>query len=183
MALLTTMSAMCWNDDRRAFRSRFRWLSRTSAQVDMRKATVGCKKDTISSTRSRSEVRCISTLQWTFAQEDVKGYAEIMVIVASADGSLVKEELAIIEALMGRCMMHPEMRVDVRNLLENPPSLELGCLEIEPCGAEDCSYEMQFSLQRLMGNTIQIGKFGIIKTLAKAAGVEEKELSSLCSNG
>ena len=60
-----------------------------------------------------------------FAQEEVKGYAEIMVIVASVDGMLVKEELAIIEALMGRCMMHPEMRVDVRNLLENPPVLEL----------------------------------------------------------
>jgi len=26
-----------------------------------------------------------------FAQEDVKGYAEIMVIIASADGALVKE--------------------------------------------------------------------------------------------
>ena len=33
-----------------------------------------------------------------FAQEDVTGYAELMVIVASADGALVKEELAIIEA-------------------------------------------------------------------------------------
>jgi hypothetical protein len=53
-----------------------------------------------------------------FAQEDVTGYAELMVIVASADGALVKEELAIIEALMGRCMMHPEMRVNIRNMLE-----------------------------------------------------------------
>ena len=41
-----------------------------------------------------------------FAQEDVKGYAEIMVIVASADGALVKEELAIIEALMAVSYTH-----------------------------------------------------------------------------
>ena len=67
-----------------------------------------------------------------FAQEEVKGYAEIMVIVASVDGMLVKEELAIIEALMGRCMMHPEMRVDVRNLLENPPVLDLVLSKLKP---------------------------------------------------
>ena len=85
-----------------------------------------------------------------FAQEDVKGYAEIMVIVASADGALVKEELAIIEALMGRCMMHPEMRVDVRNLLEKPPSLELVISQLQP-------FKMQkIQLQRLMEKIKQL---------------------------
>ena len=47
-----------------------------------------------------------------FTPDEAKGYAQLMIIVASADGALVKEELAIIEALMGRAMMHPEMRVD-----------------------------------------------------------------------
>ena len=39
-----------------------------------------------------------------FTPDEAQGYAQIMIIVASADGALVKEELAMIEALMGRSM-------------------------------------------------------------------------------
>ena len=67
-----------------------------------------------------------------FTPEESQGYAQIMIIVASADGALVKEELAIIEGLMGRSMMHPEMRVDVRNMLENPPQLQLVMERLSP---------------------------------------------------
>ena len=60
-----------------------------------------------------------------FTPDEAKGYAQIMIIVASADGALVKEELAMIEGLMGRSMMHPEMRVDIRTMLEKPPKLQM----------------------------------------------------------
>ena len=60
-----------------------------------------------------------------FTPDEAKGYAQIMIVVASADGALVKEELAMIEGLMGRSMMHPEMRVDLRNMLEKPPKLQM----------------------------------------------------------
>ncbi len=112
-----------------------------------------------------------------FAQEDVKGYAEIMVIVASADGALVKEELAIIEALMGRCMMHPEMRVDVRNLLEKPPSLELVISKLNPVVLKIALRDA--ILVAAVDGEYDESELKIIKTLAKAAGVRKKELSAL----
>ena len=67
-----------------------------------------------------------------FTPDEAQGYAQIMIIVASADGALVKEELAMIEALMGRSMMHPEMRVDLRNMLEKPPQLSLVMDRLSP---------------------------------------------------
>ena len=39
-------------------------------------------------------------------QERVR-YAEILVFIAAADGALVREEIAMIEAMMGRAMIHP----------------------------------------------------------------------------
>ena len=112
-----------------------------------------------------------------FAQEDVTGYAELMVIVASADGALVKEELAIIEALMGRCMMHPEMRVNIRNMLENPPALDLVVSRLNPV-------VLKIALRDAMLVAAVDGEYDgsetkIIKALAKAAGVRKKELSAL----
>ena len=112
-----------------------------------------------------------------FAQEDVTGYAELMVIVASADGALVKEELAIIEALMGRCMMHPEMRVNIRNMLENPPALDLVVSRLNPVVLKVALRDAM--LVAAVDGEYDDSEIKIIKALAKAAGVRKKELSAL----
>lgn len=112
-----------------------------------------------------------------FAQEEVKGYAEIMVIVASVDGTLVKEELAIIEALMGRCMMHPEMRVDVRNLLEKPPALDLVLSKLKPVVLKIALRDA--ILVAAVDGEYDDSEIEVIKSIAKAAGVRKKELSAL----
>ena len=52
--------------------------------------------------------------------EERLAHAQLMVTVASVDGELVKEELVMIESIMGKSMLHPEMRVDVRNTLNHP---------------------------------------------------------------
>ena len=56
--------------------------------------------------------------------EERLSHAQLMVAVASVDGELVLEELVMIEAIMGKSMLHPEMRVDVRNTLSHPIELE-----------------------------------------------------------
>ena len=112
-----------------------------------------------------------------FAQEDVKGYAEIMVIIASADGALVKEELAIIEALMGRSMMHPEMRVDIRNMLEKPPNLELVISKLNPIVLKVALRDA--ILVAAVDGEYDSSELKVIKALAKAAGVRKSELSEL----
>ena len=112
-----------------------------------------------------------------FAQEDVKGYAEIMVIVASADGALVKEELAIIEALMGRSMMHPEMRVDIRNMLESPPALDLVLAKLNPVVLKVALRDA--ILVAAVDGEYDSSELKVSKALAKAAGVRKNELSEL----
>ena len=41
--------------------------------------------------------------------EERLAHAQLMVTVASVDGELVKEELVMIESIMGKSMLHPEM--------------------------------------------------------------------------
>jgi len=123
-------------------------------------------------------VKCVYLdLAVDFAQEDVKGYAEIMVIIASADGALVKEELAIIEALMGRSMMHPEMRVDIRNMLEKPPNLELVISKLNPIVLKVALRDA--ILVAAVDGEYDSSELKVIKALAKAAGVRKSELSEL----
>lgn len=51
-------------------------------------------------------------------------YAEILVYIAASDGELVREEIGIIESMMGRAMIHPEARVNLRHGFEAPIPLE-----------------------------------------------------------
>ena len=64
-------------------------------------------------------------------QERVR-YAEILVYIAAADGELVREEIAMIEAMMGRAMLHPESRITVRAGFEQPIPLEQSLADLEP---------------------------------------------------
>lgn len=112
-----------------------------------------------------------------FTQDDAIGYAELMIIVASADGTLVKEELAIIEALMGRCMMHPEMRVNIRNMLEAPPALDLVVEKLSPVVLKIALRDA--ILVAAVDGEYDASELKTIKALAKAAGVRKKELSDL----
>ncbi len=55
---------------------------------------------------------------------ELQRYAEILVYIAAADGELVREEIAAIESMMGRAMIHPETRVSLRHGFETPVPLE-----------------------------------------------------------
>ena len=68
-------------------------------------------------------------------QERVR-YAEILVFIASADGELVREEIAMIESMMGRAMIHPESRITVRGGFEQPIPLEQSLADLDPVFAQ-----------------------------------------------
>ena len=112
-----------------------------------------------------------------FTPDEAQGYAQIMVIVASADGALVKEELAIIEALMGRCMMHPEMRVDLRNMLEDPPKLNLVMERLSPIVLKIALRDA--ILVAAVDGEYDSEEIKILKQIAKSAGVKKADLSAL----
>ena len=112
-----------------------------------------------------------------FTPDEAQGYAQIMIIVASADGALVKEELAIIEALMGRCMMHPEMRVDLRNMLEDPPKLNLVMERLSPIVLKIALRDA--ILVAAVDGEYDSEEIKILKQIAKSAGVKKADLSAL----
>ena len=50
-------------------------------------------------------------------------YADLLVLIAAADGELVREEIQVLEGLMGRAMVHPEARASIRKGLHDPHRL------------------------------------------------------------
>ena len=50
-------------------------------------------------------------------------YADLLVLIAAADGELVREEIQVLEGLMGRAMVHPEARTSNRKGLHDPHRL------------------------------------------------------------
>ena len=53
-----------------------------------------------------------------------EAYVGVLICVAAADGDLVREESAAIEAAMGRAMIRPNRREAMRPWLADPPEFE-----------------------------------------------------------
>ena len=51
-------------------------------------------------------------------------YIELLTIVANSDGALVREEMAALEAFMGRALLKPEVRAETRKKLRQTSDLE-----------------------------------------------------------
>tara|TARA_B100000282_G_C31317724_1_gene302977 strand:- start:45 stop:482 length:438 start_codon:yes stop_codon:yes gene_type:complete len=104
-------------------------------------------------------------------------HAQLMVTVASIDGELVQEELIIIESIMGKSMLHPEMRVDVRNSLNHP-------LEVEKCMDILSSAGQKLALRDAVLVSACDGEYDkkeirIIKKIARIAEVDTDTLSQI----
>ena len=64
--------------------------------------------------------------------EERLAHAQLMVTVASVDGELVKEELVMIESIMGKSMLHPEMRERTQHASSRLPSPSMGRTQTVP---------------------------------------------------
>ena len=109
--------------------------------------------------------------------EERKAHAELMVIIASIDGELVQEELAIIESLMGISMLHPEMRVDIRNMLSHPSNFEEVVGSLSKQGLKIALRDG--ALVAAVDGNYDKKELRILKSLAKLADVDNKTLSCL----
>ncbi len=109
--------------------------------------------------------------------EERKAHAELMVIIASVDGELVQEELAIIESLMGISMLHPEMRVDIRNMLSHPPNFEEVVSSLSKQALKIALRDG--ALVAAVDGNYDKKELKILKSLAKIADVDNQVLSEL----
>ena len=109
--------------------------------------------------------------------EERLAHAQLMVTVASIDGELVQEELIMIEAIMGKSMLHPEMRVDVRNTLTHP-------IEIEKCMEILSEVGQQLALRDAVLVSACDGDYDkkeirAIKKIAKIAGIKTEKIAQI----
>ena len=109
--------------------------------------------------------------------DERKAHADLMVIIAAIDGELVQEELIIIEALMGSSMLHPEMRVDIRNMLNHPPSFDKTVTSLSKTGLKLALRDG--AIVAAIDGNYDKKELKILNSLAKLAGVNKKILSQL----
>ena len=104
-------------------------------------------------------------------------YADLLVLIAAADGELVREEIQVLEGFMGRAMVHPEARTSIRkglydtnrlsNLLKNAEleTLRFALRDGALLAAADGEYDRR--------------ELRILNKIASTAGVHEAELKAL----
>ena len=104
-------------------------------------------------------------------------YADFLVLIAAADGELVREEIQLLEAFMGRAMVHPETRTSIRqglfdtnrlsNLLKNAEIKTLRYVLRDGIllAAADGDYDKR--------------ELRILKKVASVAEVQEDELKAM----
>tara|TARA_B100001079_G_scaffold51974_1_gene42769 strand:- start:85 stop:492 length:408 start_codon:yes stop_codon:yes gene_type:complete len=109
--------------------------------------------------------------------EERLAHAQLMVAVASVDGELVQEELVMIESLMGKSMLHPEMRVDVRNTLNHPLEIEK-CMEILSNSGQKMALRDAVLVSACDGEYDK-KEIRIIKKIAEIAEVDTETLSQI----
>ncbi len=104
-------------------------------------------------------------------------YAEVLVHLAASDGDLVREEIAVIEALMGRAMIHPESRVTVRAGFEQPIPLEQSLADLDPGFVRFILRDA--ALVAAVDGAYDRKELKALRTIAKAAEMSTEQLSEV----
>ena len=106
-----------------------------------------------------------------------EAYVGVLIHVAASDGDLVREESAAIEAAMGRAMIRPSQREQLRPQLVQQS--ELGHL-LEQLSEDACKVVLRDAMIiAAVDGDYHESELEVIKEIAKAGGVGKKELKSL----
>jgi hypothetical protein len=116
--------------------------------------------------------------------QELLRYAEVLVYIAAADGELVREEIGVIEALMGRAMIHPESRVKVRSGFEQPVPLDQSLADLDAGLVRFILRDA--ALVAAVDGAYDRNEMRALKAIAKAGGIATEELADILdwvSNG
>jgi tellurite resistance protein len=124
-------------------------------------------------------------------EDERRKHATVLMIIAAADGELVREEISAIESCMGLMLIHPNVREDIRQCLTSPPELDDVISEMETAtirlalrdGAIVAAADGDYDEKEL----------NILRMLAKSCGIDDERLKRLldwvndlwhlCANG
>ncbi len=113
----------------------------------------------------------------SLSEEQRRKIACTLVMVAAADGALVREEISAIESLMGAMMLHPESREEVRQLLTQPPDLD-SILD----GMEKSAIRIALRDSALLASVdgdYDKSELEALKKISDAGGLSKKNLSEI----
>ena len=113
----------------------------------------------------------------SLSEEQRRKIACTLVMVAAADGALVREEISAIESLMGAMMLHPESREEVRQLLTQPPNLD-SILD----GMEKSAIRIALRDSALLASVdgdYDKSELEALKKISDAGGLSKKNLSEI----
>tara|TARA_B100001142_G_scaffold287326_1_gene302819 strand:- start:40 stop:510 length:471 start_codon:yes stop_codon:yes gene_type:complete len=113
----------------------------------------------------------------SLSEEQRRKIACVLVMVAAADGALVREEISAIEAAMGSMMLHPESREEVRQLLTQPPDLD-SVLDGMEVSAIRLALRDSALLASVDGDYDE-SELWALRRICDAGGLSEKELSEI----
>ncbi len=106
-----------------------------------------------------------------------EAYVGVLIHVAAADGDLVREESAAIEAAMGRAMIRPKQREMLRPQLTEQNELDK---LLEQLSKDACRVVLRDSMIiAAVDGDYHEAELKAIHEIAKAAEVKKKELDSL----
>jgi uncharacterized tellurite resistance protein B-like protein len=106
-----------------------------------------------------------------------KRHANLLIIIAGADGELVREEIAAIESAMGLMMIHPNVRTELRSQFADPINLDLLLKEMDAA-------ELRLALKNGAIVAAVDGEYDnneilLLKKIAATAGVSDARLKQL----
>ena len=113
----------------------------------------------------------------SLSEEQRRKIACTLVMVAAADGALVREEISAIESMMGAMMLHPESREEVRQLLTQPPDLD-SILE----GMEKSAIRIALRDAALLASVdgdYDDAELTALRRISDASGLSKKSLSEI----
>ena len=106
-----------------------------------------------------------------------EAYVGVLIHVAAADGDLVREESAAIEAAMGRAMIRPKQREKLRPQLAEQNKLSK---LLDQLSEDACRVVLRDSMIiAAVDGDYHESELEAIREIAKAGGVNKKELDSL----
>ena len=106
-----------------------------------------------------------------------EAYVGVLIHVAAADGDLVREESAAIEAAMGRAMIRPKQREKLRPQLAEQNKL---AKLLDQLSEDACRVVLRDSLIiAAVDGDYHESELEAIREIAKAGGVNKKDLDSL----
>ena len=106
-----------------------------------------------------------------------EAYIGILICVAAADGDLVREESAAIEAAMGRAMIRPNRREMMRPWITEPPEMAILLDEMSE-DAKRVVLRDSLIIAAVDGD-YHDEEIRVIRNIAKAAGIDSPKLEAL----